>query len=128
MLTREELLGRITYENLEKESVEVPEWGGAYFVRCLTAGELDDFESSLFEEVDGKRKPVNVRAKLVCRAVCNEDGSRLFLDADSLKLGRERCEVIDRIYGIAQRLSGRTEDERALIEKNSESDQKPDSP
>jgi hypothetical protein len=35
-----------------------------------------------------------------------EDGSRTFSDADVIALGEARADVIDRLFGIAQRLSG----------------------
>lgn len=114
----------------------MPEWNATadapesegLFVRSLTAAELDDFEHAIFEDgQNGKREAKNVRAKLVCRTVVNSDDSRVFLDSDAEWLGRENCVVIDRIYEQAARLSGRSHEEQAVIEKNSESSQSTDS-
>lgn len=128
MATREEIQSKRT---LRIEKVDIPEWGDDVHVRAMYSAELDDYELSLHEdvEVDGKpvRKCVNVRAKMVARTACNADGSRIFLDSDAEWLGRESCDIIDKAYDVAQRLSGRSSEEKALIEKNSESSQNTDS-
>ncbi len=113
-MDREQLKNR--QRKLPMAEVPTPEWGGVALVRVLTAAELDDFETTMFEGEGKDRRAVNVRAKMVCRAVCNEDGSRVFLDEDSDWLGREPATVIDRLFEAAQKLSGRSEQE--AIEKN----------
>ena len=42
-LNREAILAA---EDLPRELVEVPEWGGAVYVRALTGAERDQFEAS----------------------------------------------------------------------------------
>jgi hypothetical protein len=91
------------------EEVEVPEWGGTVLVRGMTGTERDAFEVSLMTPGRGGRRevnPVNVRAKLVARCVVDDDGNRLFADADAMELGAKSAAAVDRVYAAAARLSG----------------------
>ncbi len=119
MLTKEAILES---QDLPRELVNVPEWGGSVWIRCLTAAERDAFEASMLNtESKGAIRMANVRAKLVCRAACNEDGSRIFLDADADKLGRKSAAAMDRLFSVAQRLSGMSAKDVEELEKNSDS-------
>jgi hypothetical protein len=91
------------------EEVEVPEWGGTVLVRGMTGRERDAFEVSMMTSGRGGRRevnPVNVRAKLVARCVVDDDGNRLFDDADATELGAKSAAAVDRVYAVAARLSG----------------------
>ena len=93
----------------EPEEVDVPEWGGSVLVRGMTGRERDAFEVSLMQPGRGGRKvldPANVRAKLVARCVVDDDGGRLFTDADVAELGGKSAAAVDRVYAVAARLSG----------------------
>jgi hypothetical protein len=96
-------------EDLEKELVEVPEWGGSVWIRCMTASERDAWEASVVTmDAKGKQqKPDlrNLRAKLVVRCACDEAGERLFQDADVEAVGEKSAAAIDRLYSVAARLS-----------------------
>jgi len=118
-------------EDLPKELVDVPEWGGSVWVRCLTALERDEWESSIMV-MDGKGGTKadlrNIRAKLVVRTVVDDAGERLFSEADVLVLGGKSAAALDRLYSVAAKLSKITkEDEKELL-GNSESDQPESSP
>lgn len=109
-LTREQIL---QVEDLEREEVEVPEWGGSVIVRAMTAEERDAFEQSMIER-KGKKVDVNLknaRARLVALTVVDEEGNRLFTDADIAALGRKSSAPITRISDVARRLSGLDEEE-----------------
>lgn len=84
--------------------VQLPEIGLEVRVRGMTAAERDSFEQELL--VDGKPNLLNTRAKLAAICCVQEDGSRLFTDADVVKLGSLRASVIDRIATKARELSG----------------------
>jgi len=95
-------------DDLLVETVEVPEWGGVVRIRGLTGAERDDFEVSVVEQ-RGKKTRLNMqnfRAKLVVRAAINGDGQRLFSDRDAALLGRKSAAALQRVFEIAQRLSG----------------------
>jgi hypothetical protein len=118
ILTREQILEA---RDMRVEKVKVPEWGGEVFVRSLTAAERDDFEGSIVTR-DGSKLDfsiANIRAKLVARTVCDEAGNRIFTDADILLLGEKSAEPVDRIYDVAQRLSGLSDKDMEELEKNS---------
>jgi hypothetical protein len=116
MLTRDMILAA---DDLPKELVEVPEWGGSVYVRCLTGTERDAWEASVVEMgKDGKTKPnmENLRAKLVARTLCDEDGARVFSDGDVAVLGAKSAAAMDRLYAVAARLSKISkEDESELL-------------
>ena len=106
-------------DDLPKELVEVPEWGGEVYVRCLTAAERDDWEGSVVSMgKNGKTQTdlKNLRAKLVARTVCDEKGERLFTDAQVGDLGKKSAAALDRLYTVAAKLSKITKsDEEELL-------------
>lgn len=122
ILNREAILAA---EDLPKEIVETPEWGGAVYVRALTGTERDKFEGSLADQIrpDGSVKKMdmtNIRAKLVALTVVDEDGQRIFSDADVKALGGKSAAVLDRLFAVAQRLSGFSKEDVEELAKNSE--------
>lgn len=115
--------------DVQYEDVEVPEWGGTVRVKSLMGKERDALESSM---IVGKGKNTNVnlnnlRAKLVARSVVDEDGKRLFSDDDIVALGEKSAAALNRVYEVAQRLSGVTQEDIDELTKNSETAQSDDS-
>lgn len=90
------------------ELVSVPEWGGDVYVKGMTGAERDKFESSLIDTRAKSRSlnMANVRAKLVSLCACDEDGKRLFTDADVQALSEKSASALQRIFEVAQKLSG----------------------
>ena len=113
-LTRDAILKA---HDLPTEVVEIPEWNGAVIVRGLTGAERDAFEQSIVEQ-RGKNTRMNlrnIRAKLVALTVVDENGNRVFSDEDAEALGKKSAAALDRIFAVAQRLSGlRPEDVEEL--------------
>ena len=108
VLTKEQILSS---DDLVKELVHMPEWGGDVWVRGMTGSERDSFEMDVVEQ-RGKKSAVNMnnmRAKLCSRSICDEAGTLLFTEADIKKLGEKSAAALSRIFMIAQRLSGITE-------------------
>lgn len=117
MLSRESILNVV---DLPRETVFVPEWDGEVIVQGLTAKGRDDFEISLST---GKGKSQennfrNLRARLVALAVVDAQGSRLFGDADVPALGTKSAVVLQRLFEVAQRLSGFTTADVDDLSKN----------
>lgn len=114
MLTREAILQA---QDLPYEDVEVPEWRGIVRVRGLTGAERDAFEQSIVEQ-RGKNTRMNlrnIRAKLVALCCVDEQGNRIFTDDDVELLGKKSAAALNRIFEVAQRLSGlRPEDVEEL--------------
>lgn len=125
-LSREAILEA---QDVQFEEVPVPEWGGVVRVKSLTGTERDALEASM---VQGKGKNVNVnlanlRAKLVARAVVNENDKRIFEDTDIIALGKKSASALQRVFEVAQRLSGLSAEDVDELTKNSETAQSEDS-
>lgn len=108
VLSRDEIL---SVQDMTLECVDVPEWGGSVYVKSLTGAERDAFEASMISiDGSGKRKMTlaNTRAKLVAKTLCNEEGKRLFSDADIEHLTKKSAAALQRVFEVAQRLSGLT--------------------
>ena len=123
-LTRDQILAR---QDLPVEPIPVPAWGNSVvYVRGLSAAGRDAYEASLSktEGVGRKAKRVtdlsNVRAKLLARCLCDEQGAPLFTDADVEALGDKSAEALEPLIEAAQRLSGMTDNDIERLEGNSE--------
>ena len=117
MLTREMILGAV---DLPREAVVVPEWGGEVWVRGLSGAERDAYEASVLE-MKGRGYTIrleNARAKLASLAMCDEQGKRLFLDADVHALGGKSAAALNRVFEVASRLSGLGERDIEELAKN----------
>jgi len=132
LLDAEAILG---IDDLHIETVHVPEWNGSVRVRTLTAKERDDFEQSLLEKRGrGKNQTremtfLNMRSKLVVRCLMHPtENSRLFRDDQAEQLGRKSGAAVDRLYDVAARLAGISEEDVDELVGNSESDQPDSSP
>mgnify|MGYP003146601862 CR=1 FL=1 len=102
MLNRDSILSS---DDLPRELVQVPEWGGDCYVSTLSGSQRDAFEQSM---VGKKNKPNldNVRARFAVLTICDADGVRLFGDADAKQLGEKSAAALDRVFAVAQRLNG----------------------
>lgn len=120
-------------QDIGRELVEVPEWGGSVYVRGFTASEKAEFEMRGMEIVDvttgmlkDPRQMTGLRAWIVARTVVDSDGKRLFADDDIESIGEKNAAIIERLQDVAIRLSGMGRDVEEL-EKNSGSSQSADS-
>jgi hypothetical protein len=104
-LTKQNILDA---QDLKTETVAVPEWGGEVIVRGMTGAERDRFEASIVQTKgkDQTLNMVNIRAKLASLTICDEDGKRLFTEADIAKLSGKSASALQRIFAVAQKLSG----------------------
>jgi len=102
------------------EAVDCPEWGGKVRVRGLTGTQRDAYEASLLEERGGSRKMnlANARAKMVVLAVVDNDGRPIFTNDDVRALGRKSALPIERIFDVARRLSGMTQEDVDKLTEN----------
>jgi hypothetical protein len=110
ILTRDEILAAL---DVEKELVSVPEWGGDIYIKGMTGAERDKFEASIISR-NGKDATVNmlnIRAKLASLTICDEGGKRLFTEADVMALSQKSAVALQRVFKVAQRLSGIGDDE-----------------
>lgn len=102
------------------ESVDCPEWGGKVRVRGLTGTQRDAYEGSLIQGngADRKMNLQNARAKMVVLAVVDGDGRPIFTTDDVRALGRKSALPIERIFDVARRLSGMTQEDVDKLTEN----------
>lgn len=126
LLTREQIFGAV---DLSFEDVDVPEWGGTVRVGMLTGTERDAFEQEVVVR-QGKKTQLNlanIRARLVALAVVDGEGQRVFNEGDVKALGRKSALALNRVFEVAQRINGLTEEDMGELAGNSESGQSDDS-
>ncbi|MEU7617185.1 hypothetical protein AB0B27_13975 [Micromonospora rifamycinica] len=110
LLTRDQILSA---EDILTEDVEVPEWGGTVRVKGMSGAERDHFEAGSLKG-KGKNRDVNLanlRARLVAASCVDEHGQRLFRQIDIEALGRKSAAALGRVYDVAQRLAGLTDED-----------------
>lgn len=110
------ILGRdsiLAAQDIKIELVNVPEWGGAVYVRGLTGAERAEYEMGLVEMKGGKVVKVNSTDSYprlaLCCCVDSDDpatAQRLFNDADLDALRQKSGAPLARIAKVALRLSG----------------------
>ena len=100
-------------KDIKTERVPVPEWGGDVLVRGLTGTQRDDYEASLVVTKGSNREMnlKNARAKLIIRSVVTEDGKPMFTEGDLEALGGKSASALERIFTVARRLSGLSEED-----------------
>lgn len=108
-------------KDLALEAVPVPEWSRTVYIAELTAAGRDAYEADIVDFRGGKRvlHMENVRAKLLVRTIVDRSRQRLFTDAQVLELGRQSSVVLARLFEVAQRLSGLSDNAVKETEKNS---------
>jgi len=117
MLTRDQILSA---DDLKRETVAVPEWGGDVLIRTMTGTERDAFEASLQGGgKSGKINTANIRARLVSLTAVDEAGGRLFADSDMATLGGKSAAALDRCSAVAMRLNGMSAKDVEELGKNS---------
>tara|TARA_R110000824_G_scaffold190864_2_gene372428 strand:+ start:223 stop:630 length:408 start_codon:yes stop_codon:yes gene_type:complete len=122
LLTREQILGA---DDLPKEVLDIPEWGGQIMIRTMSGSERDAFEASLLGEggkKDKQKMMLDIRARFASLIVVDSDGKRLFTAKDIKELGKKSASALDRVLTAGQKLSGLTSDDVEELAKNSESD------
>jgi hypothetical protein len=117
-LTREKILN---FSDIKTTVVSVPEWGGDVMVRGMTGFQRDQYEGALYN--DGNRNFSNVRAKLVALSIVDpETKAPMFTAGDIEVLGNKSAAALDRVFSVAQKLSGLTRDDVDDLSKNSQTD------
>ncbi|MFE4717855.1 hypothetical protein ACFRLW_15775 [Streptomyces sp. NPDC056728] len=97
-------------DDLLREDVEVPEWGGTVLVQGMNGTARDLFEASMLNDsMDGvsKDKAMDMyRARLAAACIVDKDGKRLFQGAAIKRLGEKSAQALSRVVEVASRLSG----------------------
>ena len=109
MLTKTAILDA---DDLPREEVEIPEWGGSVFVRTMTAAEKVAFS------IENEDNPGDFLSRLAAIATCDAEGNLLFTADDVAALGAKNGVAVERIADIAQRLNGMGAKAQEELEKN----------
>ena len=102
-------------DDVRKEKIAVPEWGGDVFLRVLTGTDRDRFEESYSEQ---KMKAFRIRFLLL--ALCDEAGKRLFNDDEAGILGDKSSVVINRLFEAGWKLNAFTQEAVDALGEDSE--------
>ena len=97
------LASRLRIEAVTVEGISDP-----IYLRTLTGRERDGFENACFSQ-RGKDRVLsteNIRAKLLCRSICDEKGVRLFSDMEADALGVIPADILDTLFTKSQKMSG----------------------
>lgn len=117
LLCRESILAS---KDIKTQEVEVPEWNGNVLVKSLSGSERDAYEASIIDikgkDVQMNRK--NVRAKLLVQCIVDKDLNPIFSAADVEILGKKSAAALDRVFTVAQKLSGISNNDLEELEKN----------
>lgn len=95
------------------EPVEVPEWGVTVYLRELSAAQVSQYRAVAVAAVDLEKDEIkdagalmSIGSLVVAWAACDEQGERLFTDADAAALGEKSAAAIDRLATHVLRISG----------------------
>jgi hypothetical protein len=106
-------------DDLKRETVETPEWGGDVLLRELRGRERDAFEEGSLDK-HRNVSMTNMRARLVALSAIDEQGERLFNNKEAAQLGDKSATALNRLFEVCCRLSGITESDVDKLEGNSE--------
>lgn len=117
VLSKEQILQA---DDLPRELVSVPEWGGEVYVRTMTGAERDAYEKSILDQrgPDGNKNMENIRAKLCAKTIVSESGELLFSNSDIVALGNKSGAALDRVFDVAIRLNGLSSKDVKDLAKN----------
>jgi hypothetical protein len=103
-------------DDLKKEIVSVPEWGGEVIISAMTGYARDAWEQHLVQSKDNVL--TNIRARLIVACAVDEQGNRLFTESDVMALGEKSVAALERCVKVAQRLNRLTETDLDDLQKN----------
>jgi len=106
-LTKDDILSA---NDIYKEEIDVPEWGGTVFVKTLSGEERDKLEASIISfgpsgQARGMRTD-KLRSTLAVLGICDKDGNPIFAEKDIPALAKKSASALDRVVVAIQRLAG----------------------
>ena len=112
----------LAISDVQTEDVFVPEWNLLVRVRGLTGHQRDAWENSLFQ-IRRKGKTIKTddfRARLCVLCMVDQQGKRLFGDGDAQALSRKSASALAKVFDVASRLSGLSDEDAEELMGNSE--------
>lgn len=110
-LTREQIIGA---DDRRTADVDVPEWGGTVRLRGMSGRERDEYEAGIIAVGPKGAREVNLknmRARLVAFSCIDDEGSAIFTVDDIAALGEKSAAALERVFDVARKLSGLSEDD-----------------
>ena len=117
-LTKEAIL---TADDLTRERVEVPEWGGDVWIAVLPGTEREKFEKRMAETPGEQLGITGVLAHLLVAVLQNEAGELLFTEADIPRLAGKSSVVLMDLIKRAMTLNALMPADVEELAKNSPS-------
>ena len=125
-LTKDQILSA---EDLPLHKADVPEWGGELYIRGMDGKERDEFDMELYSDSkatddsddldDSNNTNMSFfRARLLVRCIRDVDGNRIFTNDEYELLANKSGAALERLFPLAQRLSGIGSGEQKKIAKN----------
>ena len=110
MLTRDAILSA---DDTPLRPVEVPEWGGTVFVRSMTLAALQ----VMTDQIKARGGDENA-AFIAVQVTLDENGKRLFQDADEDQLKTRSVKALNRIVAAFNEANGLTAEKVEAAEGN----------
>jgi len=108
LLSKDQILAA---DDIKTQRVQIPEWGGEVMVRGLTGSQRDQWEAGLTVRRGKTMVPDmrDFRARLVVLCVVDETGQLVFGPGDTDALSGKSGAALDKLYDVAAKLSGISE-------------------
>ena len=119
-LTRDQILGS---DDLPREAVDVPLWGGEVFVRAFMGEQRQEFKNLAIQHEAGDVDELDLVALLVIATTVGDDGELLFTPDDLPALKKKNADALVTVGNVALRINGLTEESIENITGNSHSGQ-----
>lgn len=114
MLSKDDILKA---QDMKQEVVDVPEWGGKVIIQSMSSKARDEWEMTMINQNE-KNKMDNIRATLVAACLVDEEGNNIFSSKDIAALGKKSAKVLDKLFAVAQKVSGIGENDVEELAKN----------
>lgn len=101
-----------------RERIAVPGWGGAVYIKQLTAERVEWWQDEVAKQETAK-VPKSFRCLFIVECVCTAEGKRLFTEGtDVARLAEEPNSVIEFLWKECKRVNGMGEKAVEDAEKN----------
>lgn len=111
-------------DDLKREKVSVPEWGGHVYVRMLDGDQRGEIEE-ITQGVNGKAGVTrDLRSRLSAMAMCDDKGVLLYDIAGIKTLGKKCSLALDRVFEAALKINKMGADDIEETAKNLKGAQK----
>jgi hypothetical protein len=115
MTAREQILAA---QDLKKVEIDIPEWGGKFYVRELTGTERGELERRISEMAKANTLRENYRGLVAIASLVDEGGTRIFTFDDLAQVSAKSGKVLERVGKAADGLNKLSDEEVEALSKN----------